>query len=207
MRSGRERSAYPGRVEDEGHAVALRQLSHGGEVVDREGLPARHVQARLLADVGDLAGRGRLQDLLEPPEVDVALEREDRLGHLGLVDGHVHPQPAGELDVLPRGREVEVRGHFGAGPDEREREQVLRAPTLVRGDQVPVAERLAHGLLEAEEAARARVGLVPELHRGALLLRERGGAAVGEQVDEHVLRAQEKRVVAGLAHRHAPVRG
>jgi hypothetical protein len=59
----------------------------------------------------------------------------------------------------------------------------------------PVA--LVHHTLEPEEAARAGVGLVTELHRRPLLLRERGGAAVGEQVDVDVFGAEEERVVAG----------
>jgi hypothetical protein len=51
---------------------------------------------------------------------------------------------------------------------------------------------------------RSRVGLVTELHGGALLLGERRGPAVGQEVYEHVLRAKEERVVARLSHGDPP---
>ena len=47
----------------------------------------------------------------------------------------------------------------------------------------------------------AGIGLVAELHRRPLLLREGGGAAVGEEVDEDVLGPQQEGVVAGLRER------
>src|SRR5581483_311062 len=54
-----------------------------------------------------------------------------------------------------------------------------------------------------EEAARARVRLVAELHGGALLLRERGRAAVREQVDEDIFGAEQEGVEARLLDRGA----
>ena len=71
---------------------------------------------------------------------------------------------------------------------------MLGAAPLVGGNHVPVAVDLADGLLEPEEAPRARVRLVAELHRGALLLGERGRAAVGQEIDVDVLGAQQERV-------------
>ena len=185
--------------------VSARTLA---QVLDRERLSAGHVQAGLLADERDAVAPARpASTLLERVEVDVALEREGRLrvGRLG--HGDVDPDPAGELDVHARGREVEVRGDELARLDEHAREQVLGAAALVRRDQVAVAVDVAHGRLEPEEAARAGVRLVAELHRGALLLRERRGAAVREQVDEDVLGAEQERVVAGRCERGAACLG
>jgi hypothetical protein len=101
------------------------------------------------------------------------------------------------------GREVEVRGHERARPDEEARKQVLRTAALMCRDQMAVAVDVLHRGLEPEEAARARVRLVSEFHRRALLLRHRRRPAVGEQVDEDIVRATQKRVVARLLHRLA----
>ena len=81
---------------------------------------------------------------------------------------------------------------------------MLRAAPLVRRDQVLPAVHLAHRRLEPVEAARAGVRLVAELHRGALLLRHRRRAAVGQQVDVDVVGAKQERVEAGRDDRLAP---
>ena len=120
----------------------------------------------------------------------------DRLRH-----GDVDPRAARERHVLARRREVQVRRDDPAGPDQHPREEVLGAAALVGGDQMPVAVEVVHRLLEPEVAARARVRLVAELHGRALLLGERRRAAVGEQVDEDVLGAQQEGVVSRLDDR------
>ncbi len=139
--------------------------------------------------------------LLESSQIDVALERKVRARIGGLGDGDVDPDAARQFDVDARRREVEVRRHQLSGSNERFREEVLGAPALVRRDQMAISVDLAHGGFEPEEAARSRVGLVAELHRRALLLRERGRAAVREEVDVDVLRAQKERVVPGACER------
>ncbi len=189
---------HPGRVEDQRDAVLGSQRADGPEVVERERLPAGHVQTCLLADEGDPLRADLVQHALERDEVDVALERVEalriaRLGHRDVV-----PDAAGELDVGARGREVEVGRHDRAGPDEDLRQQVLGATALVGRNQVAIAVDVVHRRLEPEVAARAGVGLVAELHRRALLLGHGGGAAVGEQVDEDVVGAEQERVPAGL---------
>ena len=83
---------------------------------------------------------------------------------------------------------------------------MLGAAPLVRRDHVPVAVDLLHRLLEPEEAPRAGVRLVAELHRRALLLREGRGAAVRQQVDEDVVGAEQERVVAGRLERAPALR-
>src|SRR5512133_3606125 len=175
----------------------MRDLPHCGEVRERERLPARHVQASLDANESDPLRRGG-EYPLEPDEVDVALERMWRLGIARLRNCDVDPLSTGELDVCARGREIEVRRHERARSDEQLREQVLGAATLVCRDQMLVAIRLTDRRLEAKETARAGVRLIAELHRGPLLLRDGRGAAVRQQVDEDVVGAEQKRVVASL---------
>ena len=134
----------PRRVEDERHAVLVRQLADVGEVLDRERLPAGHVDAGLLADVGDPVAAVAAKHLLERVEVDVPLEREVRARGRSPRARRRRPRSASELDVRARGREVEVRGHELTWRDEQPGEQVLRAASLVRRDHVPVAVDLAN---------------------------------------------------------------
>jgi hypothetical protein len=125
-------------------------------------------------------------------------------GEVGSRD--VHPHAARELDVLPGSGEVQVRGDDAARLDEQPGEEMLRPSALVRRDHVRVAVHVVHGLLQPEVASRPGVGLVAELHCGTLLLRERRGAAVREQVDEDLVGAQQERVVAGALECPAALR-
>jgi hypothetical protein len=83
------------------------QRAHGGRVIDGEGLPPGHVQARLLADerhAVSVLG----EHALERVEIDIPLEGEGQCGIASLRNGHVVPDAAGELDVYTRGREVQI---------------------------------------------------------------------------------------------------
>ena len=185
--------------------MRLCDLADGREVRKRERLTACHVQARFDADEGDALRAGG-EHALEAYEVDIALERVRRLRVARLGDGDVDPGAARKLDVRARGREVEVRRHQRPRLDQELREQVLGAAPLMGRDQVPVAVGLPHRSFEPEEAARPGVRLVAELHRRALLLRQRRRAAVRQEVDEHVVGAEQEGVVAGLLERGPPRR-
>ncbi len=66
---------------------------------------------------------------------------------------------------------------------------------LVRGDHVLVAEDVLDGIAKAVEAAAAGVALVA-FHDGGPLVRGHGaGAGIGEQVDEDVVRREQKQIV------------
>ena len=181
--------------------MAPRRLPHGPEILDEKRLATGHVQARLLAYVRDLTGRRR-EDLLELPRSMFPLNGKVDLGHLRLPIATSTRSPAGELDMRPRGREVEVRRHDRPGPDEGTGEQVLGAATLVSGDDVAVPERVPDDLLEAEVAARARVRLVAELHRRAAPATAQTCRcrSAGRRTRP---RSAGGTCVAGLAHRHA----
>ena len=84
---------------------------------------------------------------------------------------------------------------------------MLGAASLVRGDQVPVAVDLLHRRLEPEIAPRACVRLIAEFHGGALFLGHGGGAAIREQIDEHVVGTEQEGVPPGFLHRLAPPLG
>lgn len=102
--------------------------------------------------------------------------------------------------------EIRVASRISGRLDEHLRQQVLRTAPLVCRDHMPVAIGRAHRLLEREEAARARIRLVAELHRGSLLLGKGRGAAVGEEIDEDILGAEQEGVVAGGLERAPPLR-
>jgi len=144
------------RIEDQRHAVTRREVAYSLEVSERERLAARHVQAGLDTHERHALGRGR-EDVVERLEVDVALERVERLRIARLADRDVDPRAARELDVRARRREVEVRRDEGAWGHEQLREQMLGAASLVRRDDVAVAEDLLDRALEPEEAARAGI--------------------------------------------------
>ena len=129
-----------------------------------------------------------------------------RLGIARLRDRDVGPHAARQLCMHAGRREVQVRQHELAGLHEHAREQMLGAASLVRRDQVPPAVDVAHRRFEPVEAARAGVRLVAELHRRALLLRHRRGAAVGQEIDVDVVGAEQERVEAGRDDRPAPGR-
>ena len=67
-------------------------------------------------------------------------------------------------------------------------EDAFARPALVGRQNVRHSGQVAEHRLEAIPASRPGVGLVAAHHAGPLLAAHGGGAAVGEQVDDHVLR-------------------
>ena len=192
-----------GRVEVERHVELAGERAHRAQVLERERLAARHVEAGLLAHERDPLAPLAHDQVAQLAEVDVPLERVARLGIARLGNRHVRPHTACELGVNARGGEVQVRQHELPRLHEHPREQMLRPASLVRRDQVPPAVHLAHRRLEPVEAARAGIRLVAELHRRPLLLRHGRCAAVGQQIDVDVVRAEQERVEAGCDDRLA----
>ena len=85
---------------------------------------------------GTFAAPTSATSALQLGQVDVALERVERLRVVGLVDDDVVEGRPGQLLVEPGRREVHVAGDVVAGLDQRLADQVLGAATLVRGDEV-----------------------------------------------------------------------
>ena len=86
-------------------------------------------------------------------------------------------------------------------------EDALGGASLVRRDDVLEARELLHGVAEPVIGAAAGVRLVPLDERAPLRGRHRARAGVRQEVDEDVLRVQEKDVVAGLGDGLAPLVG
>ena len=169
-------------------------------------LATRHVHGRREAHVGDGACAMRSDEALELREVHVALERAQVRRVVGRVDDHVDERAAGEFLVEARGREVHVARHELALADRGLAQEVLGAAALVRGHDEFVAVVLPDRVLEVVVVPAAGVGLVAEHHAGPLTVAHRVRAAVGEQVDVDVVRAQQERVEAGLGQRTLALR-
>ena len=191
-------------VEEEGLAVAVAQLPHAAQVLERDRLPAAGV-------VGDRHHHERhalavcLQRPLEGGEVDVALEGVDLRRHPALGDDEVARLRLLDLHVGPRRVEVVVVGDDLSRLEQAVEEDALGGAALVGRDDVAEPGQVLDHVAEAEEGAAPRVGLVALHDRAPLRGRHRAGAGVGEEVDEHVLRPQAKDVVARLREGPLPV--
>ena len=188
-------------VEHDAKPVPVGQFADGADVRHRNRLPAGHVDRGRNADVGDVAGADLLDEVFNRLQIDVALERvfAGRIVPLGNDD--VDEGAAGEFLVQPGSGEVHVARHQVARLDEQARQDVLGAASLVGGHEVAIAVVLSHRVFQVVEIAAARVGFVAEHHAGPLPIAHGVGAAIGEQVDVNVFRAEEERVVARFSQR------
>ncbi len=114
------------------------------------------------------------------------------------VHDHVHEGAARHLLMQPRGGEVHVARYELPRLDRRARDQILGAASLMRRHQVLVAVVPVDRVFEVVEVLGAGVGLIADHHAGPLAVAHRVGAAVGEQVDVDVARAEQEGVVAGV---------
>ena len=132
-------------------------------------------------------------------DVHVALEGVPVLRLPPFRNHQVDRLRAGELDVGPGGVEVGVVGHHVARLAERREEDPLGGAALVGREHLAEAEDVLHRRQEAEPGAAAGVGLVAAHDRRPLLRAHRRRAAVGQEVDEDVLRLEQEDVVGRLA--------
>ncbi len=88
-----------------------------------------------------------------------------------------------------------------AGLDHRLADQVLGAAALVGGHHIAVAVVGLHRLFQVVEVPAAGISLVAHHHAGPLPIAHGAGAAVGEQVNVGVGRAQQEGIVARLFQR------
>ena len=99
------------------------------------------------------------------------------------------------------GGEVHVARHVLAVADHDLAENVLRGATLVGGDDVLVAEDFPEHLREPNVLVAVGSARAGGVVGGPLVGAHRRGPRVGQQVDCHVGRTKEERVVAGFTDR------
>jgi hypothetical protein len=138
------------------------------------------------------------RELVERPDVHVALERIVRRRVRGLGARQVDRFAAEVLDIGSGGVEVAVVGHDVAALHRAAEEDPLGGAALVGRYDVGEAEHPPHGLVKPEPAPRPRIGLVAGHDRAPLRSAHRRRARVCEQVDEHAVRRQPEQVVPGL---------
>ena len=176
-----------------GLLVAVAQLAHAAQVLQRDRLPAAGV-------VGDghhherHALAVRSQRALERGEVDVALERV----HAATARGPRRSRGRAPRPPRPRCWRASCRsgccwGRPRPASSTAVEQDALGGAALVRRDDVAEAGQVLDHVAEAVEGAAPGVRLVALHDRAPLRRRHRAGAGVGQQVDEHVLRAQAGR--------------
>ena len=170
-----------------------------GKLVER--LKLEPVEELIIATNPTVPGEATalyLKDLLKLLQVDIAFERHFELRVVGLLDGDVDGESLAALDVTLGGVEVGVAGHHHAGLHQVGEQHVLGGAALMGGDDVLEARELRDGVLHVVERAGAAVALVALHHGGPLAVAHGARAAVGQQVDVHVVALQHEDVVVGL---------
>ena len=174
------------RVEEERRIVAIANRTNRANVFEADRLPAaavvryreHHQRNTVRADV--------LEQSLELAQVHVALEGVPRRRDIGFVDHQIHRGRTGVLRVRPRRVEVVVVGYDHVRPTQDLEQDSFARPPLVRREYVLETGDALQPIVEPVIADRARVRLVAAHDPRPLLAAHRSGAAVGEQVDQHV---------------------
>ncbi len=200
-------------VEVKRDAVLVGEGGHLPDVSHGHRLPAHGVVGDGEHDQRNALRPHLGDELLQGPGVHVAFEGMYGLGDLPFGDHQVHRPGTLVLHVGPGGVEVGVVGHhvallvpYGILWTHDREQYALGGPALVGGDDVLKAEDRLHRCLEAPPAGAAGIGLVPTHGRRPLLAAHGSRAAVGEQVDEHVLGAKGEEVVVGRLQDGLPLR-
>ena len=182
-------------VEIERDTVALADGAHLAHIFHGDRLAPAGVVGDGEHDQRNVIAADALNESFESSNVHVAFERmiDRRLPAFG--DDEIDRLRADEFHVGAGGVEVGVVGNDVALLAHHAEEDALGGAALVRGNHVLVAEDVLDGILEADEAAAARVALVA-FHDGGPLVRGHGaGSGVGEQVDQDVVGGEKKQVV------------
>ena len=182
-------------VEVERDAVLLTHRAHLAGIFHGDRLAATGVVRDGEHDERDAIAADAVDEGFESGDIHVAFEGMLRGGLLAFGDEQIDGFSTGEFDVGARGVKVGVVGDDVALLAHHAEENALSGAALVRGDDVPVAEDVLNGILEAIEAATAGVAFVAFHDGGPLVRGHRAGSGVGEQVDEDVVSAQQEKIV------------
>ncbi len=103
--------------------------------------------------------------------------------------------------VGERRGEVVVHRHDVAWLDESACQNVLGSAPLMHRQQIFLTQHIFDGLLHPHERLRSGIGVVGLHHGGELVVRHCVGSAVGEHVEEHIVRRQAVGVEARVFER------
>ena len=186
----------PAGVQEQRHPVPVADQPGGPEVLEAHRLPATRVARHRAHDQGHVGALGGQQGL-EPPEVEIALERVavSRVGRLRY--RQVDRPRAAVLDVGPGRVEMRVARHGLPSAAQQLEEDALAGAPLVGRQRVLEPGDVTDGIAEPVEAGGAGVAFVGSHDPGPLLCTHRTRAAVGEQIDEHLIRIDLEQVEPG----------
>ena len=94
---------------------------------------------------------------------------------------------ADEAHLSLEGAEMEVGRDEIAGLYERLGEHVLARPALMDGEEILLAQYLAHLIRHAVIARAARIGIIGKVEGARLRVAHGVEAGIGDHIDEHVL--------------------
>ena len=177
--------------------VALADGADLADIFHGDGLASAGIVGDGEHDERDAFAADAPDEGFEGGDVHVAFEGMSRCGMLPFFDDEIDGFGADEFDVGAGGVEVRVVGDdvaFLAGHAE---EDALGGASLMRGDDVAVAEDFLDGILEAVEAAAAGVAFVAFHDGGPLVGGHGSGAGVGEQIDEDIVGGEKEEIVVG----------
>lgn len=181
------------------------QPRHPPEVGHGDRLPATRVVRDRHHAERDVLATAFAEEGLKLVEVQVSLERVLVVRVAGPVVDEVHRLGPLVFDVGAGRVEVAVVGDGLARLAEQAAEDLLGGAALVGRDDVAETEDVAHDLLEATEAPRAGITFVADHDRPPLVGAHRAGAAVGQQVNEHVVGVNQEGVEVGATQNLVPL--
>ena len=115
------------------------------------------------------------------------------------VDDQVDGFRTGVLDVRAGRIEVVVARDYLAGSADQLEQDPLAGTPLMRRQDMRHPGQFEQDRLEAIPAPRSSIRLVATKHSGPLLVAHRRRAAIGQEVDEHVLGRDLKRIEVGIS--------
>ena len=175
------------RIEINLDAVLVAQGAQGFDVRHADGLSACHVDRASHADVGDIVRANFVDQCLHFVEVNVALEWMQVCGIVRFVNDDIGERAARQFLMQARGGEIHIAGNILSLFDNRLTDEMFRAASLMRGDDILVAVHFLDSRFKMIEVAAARVGFIAHHHARPLTVTHRAGAAVGQQVNVHII--------------------
>src|SRR5579862_332614 len=182
-------------IEVERDAMALADRTDLADILHGDGLASTGVVGNGQHDERDALAAHAVNERFEGGDIHVAFERMRRGGPLAFFDDEIDGFGTDKFDVGASRIEVRVVGDdvaLLAGAAEKD---ALGSASLMRGDDVPVAENLLDRSFEMIEALASGVAFVAFHHAGPLVGGHGSGAGVGEEVDEHIIGGKKKQIV------------
>ena len=165
------------------------------DVFHRNGLSATGVIGDGQHAQGNVFHPALLDEPVQGFDIHVAFEGVFRFRAPPFFNDQVDRVRALGLHVGPGGVEMRVVGYRVRGLGDDREQDAFRGPALVCGDQVFERHQVFHRLFETVERRAAGVGFVALHDRAPLPGAHAGGAGIGQQVDQHVIRVQCEQVV------------